>query len=76
MARSLPHKGLVRPIQLRKIDNDGAKLLSLLFGWDAWGRRPILSEFILILIALGAVSVFASVFLDFRVSKYVSLLGL
>ncbi len=50
--------------------------MSRLIGWDAWGRRPILSEFVLILITLGAVYVFASVFLDFRVSKYVSLLGL
>ncbi len=70
MAKSLHHKELFRPIQLRKEDSGVAKRLLRIFG------RPIVSEFALILVALGTVFVFAYVFLDFRVSKFVSLFGL
>ena len=70
MAKSLFHKGPFRPIQLRKNDDRLAKRLLQFFG------RPIVSEFVLLVVALGAVYAFAFVFLDFRVSIYMTLLGL
>ncbi len=70
MAKSLHHKELFRPIQLRKKDSGVAIRFLRYLG------RPFAIEFVLILAALGMVFVFAYVFLDFRVSKYMNLVGL
>ncbi len=76
MAKFLHNKELFPPHQLPKKDNGVAKPSSRLFDWEELERRPILTELVLILVALGFVFVSAYVFLDFRVSKYLSLLGL
>ncbi len=62
--------GIIPPHLLPKNDNGVAKRLLRFYG------RPFAIEFVLILVALGTVFVFAYVFLDFRVSKYMSLVGL
>ncbi len=52
-----------------------AKHLTRLFDLEEWGRRPVLSEFVLLMIVLGAVFVFAFVFLDLRASTLMNLFG-
>ena len=52
-----------------------AKPLTRLFDLEEWDRRPILFESVLFLIALGAVFVFAFVFLDLRASTLMNLFG-
>ncbi len=70
MAKSLHHKELIRPIHLRQKDGGVAIPALRFFG------RPIVFEFVLLVAVFGAVYVCAYVFLDFRVSKYMSLVGL
>ncbi len=50
-----------------------AKPLTRLFDLEEWDRRPILFESVLLLIVLGAVFVFAFVFLDLRASTLMNL---
>ena len=69
MAKSLHNKELFPPHVLPK-DNGVASRLLRYFG------RPVVFEFVLPPVVLGMVYVFAYVFLDFRVSKYMSLVGL
>ncbi len=70
MAKSLHHKEPFRPIHLRQKDSGVANPAPRFFG------RPIVFEFVLLVAVFGAVYVCAYVFLDFRVSKYMSLVGL
>ncbi len=53
-----------------------AKPLARLLDWEEWDKRPILVESAVLLIVLGVVFVIAFVFLDLRVSKIMSFLGL
>ncbi len=52
-----------------------AKPLARLFDLEEWDRRPILFDSVLLLIALGAVFIFAFVFLDLRASTLMNLFG-
>jgi hypothetical protein len=70
VAKFLHHTELFRPIQLRKKNSGVAIRFLRYFG------RPMVFEFALLLAALGTVFVFAYVFLDFRVSKFMNLFGL
>ncbi len=70
MAKSLHDKKLFPAHLLPKTDNGVAIRLLRYFG------RPVVFEFVLPPVVLGMVYVFAYVFLDFRVSKYMSLVGL
>ena len=69
MARSLHNKELFPPHLLPKDSGVANRLLRLF-------EIPIVSECALLLVVLGTVYVSAYVFLDFRVSKYMSLFGL
>ncbi len=62
-----------RPYELPKRGLTVAKLLARLFDWEEWDKRPILVDSALLLIALGAVFVFAFVFLDLRASTLMNL---
>jgi hypothetical protein len=70
VAKSLFHKEPFRPVQLRNEDSGMPKAMLRAL------QIPFVSEFVLVVAALGAVYAFAFVFLDFRVSKYLNLLGL
>ncbi len=70
MAKFLPLKKPFRPVPLRKADSGDAQFLSRLFG------ILIMPEIVIFLAGMVALFVFASVFLNFRVSVFMSNFGL
>jgi hypothetical protein len=70
LANFLPHKKLFRPVPPRKEDSGDAQFLSRFL------KIMIMPEIVIFLAVMVALFVFASVFLNFRVSVFMSNFGL